>query len=163
MHTLLLLVLIIFSNVLTAQSLKRQTLGIVGTSALVNVSSKSYFLQQSIGQNSVIGSFETDNIRLQQGFIQPLKAIFFKEGNPNELEVIVYPNPFVNGIVVTINDALEEQTAMYLFDIQGRLLVQNKYEASNQLVIPLEFLSQGAYFLRLQSGQKQQTVQLLKR
>lgn len=161
MHKLLLF-FIIFSNVLTAQSLKRQTLGVIGTSTLVNMNTKSYFLQQSIGQNSVIGSFEKDNIRLQQGFIQPLQAIFFKEGKPNELEVIVYPNPFVNGVVVIINDALEEQIAMYLFDIQGRLLVQDNYETSNQLVIPLDFLSQGAYFLRLQSGQKQQTVQLLK-
>lgn len=161
MHKLLLF-FIIFSNVLTAQSLKRQTLGVIGNSTVVNVNTKSYFLQQSIGQNSVIGSFEIDDIRLQQGFIQPLQAIFFKEGKPNELEVIVYPNPFVNGVVVIINDALEEQIAMYLFDIQGRLLVQDKYETSNQLVIPLDFLSQGAYFLRLQSGQKQQTVQLLK-
>lgn len=162
MHKLLLF-FIIFSNVLTAQSLKRQTLGVIGTSTLVNVNTKSYFLQQSIGQNSVIGSFETANIRLQQGFIQPLQAIFFKEDNTNELEVIVYPNPFVDGVVVIINDALQEQIAMYLFDVQGRLLVQNNYETSNQLVIPLDFLSQGAYFLRLQSGQKQKTVQLLKR
>ena len=98
---------------------------------------------------------------LRQGFIQPLPAIVLG-GDPNNLEVIVYPNPFIDGVIVNLENGLNVPIEMQLFDITGRLLMSNSFEEDTQLSIPLLNLSQGSYFLKLQAGRQQQVTQLLK-
>lgn len=156
-----LLVFVLFCSTLNAQSLKRQTLSSVGVSNFVQAGDKNYYIQQSVGQQGVINSFEFEDVNLRQGFIQPLKAIVLG-GNPNDLEIVVYPNPFTEGIVVKLNEDTDEQIQIYLFDVQGRLLFQQDYETTTQLAISLGFLTSGVYFLRMQSGQQKQTVKLIK-
>lgn len=144
------------------QELKRQMLSSAGGGLLVTSAVGSYFIHQSVGQHSVIGAFEADNHELRQGYIQPLPAIVLG-GDPNDLEVVVYPNPFTNGVMVRLEQGLEEEVQAQVFDISGRLVQTDMYEANTQLTIPLLGLSQGSYFLRLSSGQQQVVKQLLKR
>jgi hypothetical protein len=144
-----------------AQTLKRQTLAAAGNSQLVQQGSGSYFIYQSIGQTGVIGTFGADQTQLRQGYIQPLPAIVLG-GDPNALEIVVFPNPFVNGVVVTLEHGLGEAVDMQLFDASGRLILQDRYEPSSQLSISLPQLSQGNYFLKLVSGRQQATKQLIK-
>lgn len=128
---------------------------------MVNSGTGSYFIQQSIGQHSVIGTFNAKNHSLRQGFIQPLPAIVLG-GNPNVLGVIIWPNPFENGVVVNLESGLEDTIEMSLFDASGRRVQANTYESDDQLQIPLSNLAQGAYILMLSSGQKKTSKQLLK-
>lgn len=145
-----------------SQEIKRQMLASAGSSQLVESVAGNYFIQQSIGQQSVIGAFTAENNELRQGYIQPLPAIVIG-GNPNSLEVLVYPNPFTTGVVVALEQGLEEEIITELFDMSGRLVLSAKYEANPQLAIPLVGLSQGAYFLRLSSEGRKVVKQLLKR
>ncbi len=157
----ILLLLLIIPVLLSSQSLKRQTLAAAGNSQLVQSTSGSYFIHQSIGQTGVIGTFGADQTQLRQGYIQPLPAIVLG-GDPNELEIIVFPNPFVEGVLVTLENGLGESVDMQLFDASGRLILQDTYEPSNLLTISLPQLSQGNYFLKLVSGRQKATKQLIK-
>ena len=162
MKKLLLLLLVLSgSHLVNSQSLKRQTLSSAGNSQIVQNITGSYFLLQSIGQSSVIRTFVANENELRQGFIQPLLAIVLG-GDPNNLEVIVYPNPFIDGVLVNLENGLNATIEMQLFDITGRLLMSNSFEEDTQLSIPLVNLSQGSYFLKLQAGRQQQVTQLLK-
>ena len=161
MKKLLLLLVLITVHLVNSQSLKRQTLSSAGTSQIVQTSTSSYFLLQSIGQSGVINTFEANDNELRQGFVQPLPAIVLG-GDPNDLEVVVYPNPFVNGVIVNLENGLEVEINMQLFDISGRLVLTDSFEETTQVSIPLTNLSQGSYFMRLTAGGQQRVTQLLK-
>ena len=158
---LILLVLFIFPLVCQSQVPKRQTLAAAGNSQLVQQPTGSYFIYQSIGQTGVIGTFGENQTQLRQGYIQPLPAIVLG-GDPNALEVVVFPNPFVEGVQVTLENGLGDAVEIQLFDASGRLILQDTYEPTNQLRISLPQLSQGNYFLKLVSGRQQATKQLIK-
>lgn len=161
MKKLLLILILSGIYLVNAQSLKQQTLGLAGKSQVIQTNAGSYFLLESIGQSSVIRTFKFNENELRQGFVQPLPAIVL-DGDPNDLEVIVYPNPFVNGVVVNLENGLKGNIEMQLFDISGRLVLSNSFEEETQLSIPLLNLSQGSYFLKLQAGRQQKVTQLLK-
>ena len=158
---LILLVLFIFPLVCQSQVPKRQTLAAAGNSQLVQQPTGSYFIYQSIGQTGVIGTFGENQTQLRQGYIQPLPAIVLG-GDPNALEVVVFPNPFVEGVQVTLENGLGDAVEIQLFDASGRLILQDTYEPTNQLRISLPQLSQGNYFLKLVLGRQQATKQLIK-
>jgi hypothetical protein len=155
------LVLFIFPLVCQSQVPKRQTLAAAGNSQLVQQPTGTYFIYQSIGQTGVIGNFNVEQTQLRQGYIQPLPAIVLG-GDPNALEVVVFPNPFLEGVQVTLENGLGDAVEMQLFDASGRLILQDTYEPTNQLRISLPQLSQGNYFLKLVSGRQQATKQLIK-
>ena len=158
---LILLVLFIFPLVCQSQVPKRQTLAAAGNSQLVQQPTGTYFIYQSIGQTGVIGTFGENQTQLRQGYIQPLPAIVLG-GDPNALEVVVFPNPFVEGVQVTLENGVGDAVEIQLFDASGRLILQDTYEPTNQLRISLPQLSQGNYFLKLVSGRQQATKQLIK-
>ena len=145
-----------------SQELRRQMLAAAGSSQQIESVSGNFFIQQSVGQHSVIGAFTAENNELRQGYIQPLPIVVIGS-DPNSLEVLVYPNPFINGVLVTLEQGLEAEITTSLFDMNGRLVKSAKYEANAQLAIPLAGLSQGAYFLCLSSEGRRVVKQLLKR
>ena len=160
MRTFALLVLLLPLG-LSSQVVLRQTLSIGGSSGISNSAQGKYSIQQSIGQLSVINTFSAENKILRQGFLQPLKW-GLPGNNPNELEMLVYPNPFVSSVVVNLENTDNDKIGMFLFDITGRLLLTDDYENNTQLVVPLEHLSKGVYFLKLQVGQHENIKQLIK-
>jgi len=160
MRTFLLL-LFLMPMGLSSQVVLRQTLSVGGSSGISNSGEGKYFIQQSVGQLSVINTFSVENKILRQGFLQPLRRGVLGN-NPNELEMVVYPNPCVSGVVVDLENTDNDKIGMSLFDITGRLLVTDNYENNTQLVVPLEHLSKGVYFLKLQVGQQESIKQLIK-
>ncbi|MCO5723486.1 T9SS type A sorting domain-containing protein [Robiginitalea marina] len=155
---LLLLIIPFYTN---AQTLMRQTLAQAGSGRLVQAGGRGYFLLQSVGQGSVTGTYTAGNASVRQGYIQPL-PILLTGGDPDGLEALVWPNPFVNGVVARLEAGLEEEVLVQVFDISGRLVQRIAYVPETQLAIPLLNLSQGIYFIRFLSGQKSITKQLIK-
>lgn len=162
MKTIVLVLAMFYVLTTYSQELKRQMLASAGSSQLVESVAGNFFIQQSVGQHSVIGTITAENNELRQGYIQPLPTLLVG-GDPNSLEVLVYPNPFTSGVVVAFEQGLEEEITTELFDISGRLVQSATYEVKPQLAIPLAGLSQGAYFLRLSSEGRKVVKQLLKR
>lgn len=143
------------------QEAKRFTLASAGYSTAIMQGGESYYLLQSVGQGSVIATFSNGESQLRQGYIQPLPVILLG-GDPNGLEAVIWPNPFVNGVVARMEQGLENPVQMQLFDMSGRLIYDREYESDTQLSIPLLNLSQGTYFIKLITDRKAVTQQLIK-
>jgi hypothetical protein len=55
-------------------------------------------VQQIIGQSSIIGTFAIGDLNVRQGFIQPNVFAKIIEKIPMNLDVVIYPNPFLESL-----------------------------------------------------------------
>ncbi|HUX53098.1 MAG TPA: T9SS type A sorting domain-containing protein [Williamwhitmania sp.] len=129
----------------------RSTLSIGGSSNTFNVQGKRYFYQQSIGQTSVINSYQAKGYMLRQGFIQPLRGVD-KNSAMQSLHVTISPNPFSSIVIVKIAESITDKLNVTLYDMYGRMQYTNRFGATQQLNLDLSFLAQGLYILSVDSG-----------
>jgi len=160
--TILFICLITAAFQCQAQEIARSTVSSIGTSTTISTDSKSYVVQQSIGQASVIGKFDGDGIALRQGFIQPpirVTAIVTQDTN---LTGAIYPNPFSSHVNVAFNEEIKESISVVLYDILGRIVHQDSFQAAQEISINLEFLASAQYVLLVSSNNKQLKANLIK-
>lgn len=148
--------------VVKGQELMRSSISASGASETVTVGESIYTIQQSVGQQSVIGSFTTENVTARQGFIQPpIKINGIVEEDTN-LDAVVYPNPFESSVHIKFNEEIKGQLSVVLYDLQGRLVYDKPYDAAPEIVVNLDFLSKAAYVLLVSTENKQFKANLLK-
>lgn len=160
------LVIIICLNVesLTAQTLKRQTISINGLSAFIHTDSNhNYFIQQSIGQMSAINTFDVNGFRLRQGFLQPISPSVLNSRFDLNLDATVFPSPFTNKINVSFIDPVNDVLIVRLFDMYGRLILSKEYQFTQNLEIKIKKIATGVYNLRIDSGNKFMETKLIKK
>lgn len=144
------------------QSKKKETLGISGSSAFIYANNKSYFLQQSIGQGSVINTYQGSNYELRQGFLQPLKAALINTGFDTEIDVLVYPNLFSETVNLAFEEPLIDQIKIALYHISGQLVYQETFNPSETLTLQFLNLPIGTYVLRGQMRSQTFVAKLIK-
>jgi hypothetical protein len=161
---------IIFATQLTkAQSSKskylvRSTTGVSGSSENITVNNKPYIVQQSIGQASVIGAFNTSQYTIRQGFIQP--SVLAKIVNKNialDLEASFYPNPFVESVTLSFTETIEGKVEVAVFDMLGRLVFSNNYTAEQHLKVQFRNLTTADYILKVTANNKQFIKKIVKK
>ncbi|OYT17819.1 MAG: hypothetical protein B7C24_00730 [Bacteroidetes bacterium 4572_77] len=93
-------------------------------------------------------------------FEQALLALGVQE-NLNTSDVLsVYPNPSADIITISLNDKNAIYGDLFLFNIQGQLILQEKWNAAtNKIIWDLKNYPNGMYFLKFQN---QQTTYSLK-
>lgn len=67
----------------------------------------------------------------------------------------IYPNPIVNNATLNIEVVTDNKEAVNvtLVDISGRIIFQNKFDATSNLInIPTQDLARGLYFVKVQNG-----------
>ncbi len=144
----------------------RSTLSAGSANQLITLS-HHYFIEQSIGQSSVIGSFQSARFRLMQGFLQPLSNLFVS-GNDQQLKVQnllharIFPNPFSGSITILIDEETEAGVYVDLEDLQGRSVARLLFEGSRGTLSLPENIPPGMYVIKLRSGQKQLITKLVK-
>ena len=145
-----------------AQEIMRSTVGVSGASSLVSSGSKLYFVQQSVGQASVIGKFQSNGMVLRQGFIQP--PVLSSKVIPEEtnLQAVIYPNPVNNDVNITFKEDVKESVYIRIFDMLGRSVYDKKLNAAQQLKINLSFLASANYIFLINTGEKQFKANLIK-
>ena len=165
---LLLLSGFIFQQVIgqtnTTVQLKRLTISSSGSSKKILLNNKSYTLQQSIGQASIIGIFNSDNYAVRQGFIQP--DVFSKIKNENiplNLDLVVYPNPFTEGITLSFKEQILGKIEVTLYDMLGRLLFMNKYDKRQNIDLKLHHIASANYIIKVVANNKQFIKNIVKR
>ena len=160
--TLLILCFTMTFTYSVAQEIMRSTVGVSGSSSLVSSGSKQYFVQQSVGQASVIGKFQSNGMVLRQGFIQP--PVLSSKVIPEEtnLQATVYPNPVNNDVNITFKEAVKESVYIRIFDMLGRNVYNKKLNAAQQLKINLSFLASANYIFLINTGEKQFKANLIK-
>mgnify|MGYP001592563163 CR=1 FL=1 len=131
----------------------RSTLSIGGTSGKFTDDGKHYAVQQSIGQASVIDSYQVNGFLLRQGFIQPIKGLNKKTVNKN-LIASISPNPFSSNISIKFSEKVFDKLYVTLTNLQGIVLYSDAFEKSQELNLNLGHLSSGFYIIKVNSGNK---------
>ncbi|GAB5398658.1 MAG: T9SS type A sorting domain-containing protein [Aureisphaera sp.] len=145
-----------------SQQVVRTSISASGSSETVSNGEQEYILQQSVGQQSAIGSFSSETITARQGFIQPPIRVRSIVEEDTDLDAVVYPNPFQSSIRIKFNEEVKGQLSIILYDMQGRLVYDKPFEAAQEIEVNLDFLSKAAYVLLVTSEEKQLKANLLK-
>ena len=117
--------------------LQRQMISSQGkTSAVDNL-----VVTQTIGQQSIIGSYNVKNFYYNQGFQQPFWNRLIQSNQP-EFSANFFPNPFVSEITFRFTNLNDESFKITIFDTAGRLVYQSEQSLNdNDLLLDLENLS----------------------
>ena len=147
-----------------SEYLLRSTLGNNGLSKAVTSNAGTYFIQQSIGQASVIGTYSKSNFTIRQGFLQPpnqanIRSINIIETN---LKANLYPNPFQQSINVSFDEAINNDMSVVIYHISGRIIFSEKYPAHQLINVPLGNIAKGDYILKITTDNKQLVAKLIK-
>jgi hypothetical protein len=163
-------ILLLYStNLLQAQDssathLVRSTTGVSGSSSTVSVNSKTYTVQQSIGQASAIGTFNNSKYTIRQGFIQPnVLAKIVDTTISLDLEATFYPNPFTESVTLAFTEKIEGDVKVAVFDMLGRLVFSNSYVAEQNLKVQFHNLSVADYILKVTANNKQFVKNIVKK
>lgn len=153
--------LLILTGSNQAQTLARASWVAMGSS-LSTSNFNSLAVQQSIGQSSVIGSYNGGSLQVNQGFLQGRRELA-KELIPH-FGVLAFPNSFSEQIHFRFSQTHQEATQVRVYDIQGRLV----FEAicipqQNEVALNLSFLASGTYITHLKSGNKMVQTRIIKK
>jgi len=144
--------------------LVRSTIGVSGSSEIITSNNKQYAVQQSFGQASAIGTFYDNNYTVRQGFIQPnVLAKIVDISIPLNLEAIVYPNPFVDGISISFSEEISDNVEVDVFDALGRLVLSKSYVANQKVNVQFNNLMVADYILKVTANNKQFVKKILKK
>jgi len=131
----------------------RSTLSTGGSSGIVTVNNRQYYLQHSIGQSGVTGLSQNIDYQLRQGFIQPLEESV-KKIDRITLPSTIYPNPFYERIKISFKEEISDILNITLTDFRGKILFVRKYGATQELNLDLGSLASGLYIIRVNAASK---------
>ncbi|MDC7995102.1 T9SS type A sorting domain-containing protein [Altibacter sp. HG106] len=142
----------------TGQQLQRSSIGMSGQSTTVN----RKYVSESVGQQSVLGTFATNNHVARQGFQQPLLKITPLPQEYDALNAVLFPNPAVSIVHIQFYEELDNPVEFSLYDNSGRLVRTAVLEPSVQVQIDVTGIASGSYIVRIVSGNKSLQAKLLK-
>jgi len=145
-----------------AQEIMRSTVGVSGGSKTVTVGDQQYLVQQSIGQASVIGTFNTSNLVAFQGFIQPPLSVNRVVTEESTLQAGIFPNPFKSILNIAFEDEVKSAIDITIYDVMGRIVYDNTQQAQQRIAIDLEFLATAQYVILIQADNKVFKANILK-
>ncbi|MCK8479617.1 T9SS type A sorting domain-containing protein [Psychroserpens algicola] len=154
---------VLFYSVSFAQTLKKETLTNQGSSHFVYANNKSYFIQESIGQASVIRTFHTGNYSVRQGFLQPINVSLLDSDSNTLIDAIIFPNPFSETVTINFREPIFDVLDLYISDMSGRVIISNRYNPSQSLSIFINDVRNGVYMMTIVMREKKLVAKLIKR
>ena len=143
--------------------LVRATTGFAGSSENISANNKTYVVQQSVGQASVIGTFYETDDTFRQGFIQPnVLAKIIDADIPLNLDAIIYPNPFTENVTLSFSEKINNTVEVSVFDLLGRLVFSKSYAADQNVNVQFSSLSVANYIFKVTANNKQFIKKILK-
>ncbi len=153
----------LLSVTVSAQNLQRSSLGSSGASSRISSSDNMYYVSQSVGQKSVIGTLINGENAIRQGFQQPpIQVEVYSETN-TDIQAVVFPNPVDAFITIQFNEELKNPIQVEIFDVLGKLMINTSENPTNSFKINMTHLATGTYFLNLSSGNRKFTARLIKK
>lgn len=150
-------------RVSSSYKIVRSNLGVGGSSKIINTSKGKYSVSQSIGQASVVGTYQSKGYYLRQGYQQPMHKITIEKHVNNTLNAQVFPNPFEASVSVSFNEKLSNNIYVRVFDVSGRQVYTRNLGVSNKTKLYLDDIASGTYFLKVSSGSKSFNAKLIKK
>ena len=142
-------------------SIKNSCLSMAGNSSSVHQGSNHFFIQESIGQNSVIGTNTVQGATLRQGFIQP-QISTAKAVEIDPLKIQVFPNPTTDRLTIKALNAEGIDVDISIYDMSGRLIVNMQDNLLKEVSISLSSFSTGIYVLRVMEAERLFTTNIQK-
>lgn len=106
----------------------------------------------SIGE-VIIETLADGNLVLTQGFNQANVTVTAIGEIPGlDYELLAYPNPTKNFVILKIGRAKLTNLKYYLYDLNGKM-IDMKVIKSNETTIPFHFLVPSTYFLKIVDNQ----------
>lgn len=153
------LLLILFTSGIYAQSIHHQMLSAQGTSKILN---NGMMVSQTIGQQSAIGN-HTNGVTVGQGFQQSQWAKYVNSNSANKISTATFPNPFVSTVHFQFSKPILEIIEIAVFDVRGRLIFQDTKRATDLLLtVELPQLASSNYLVRLTAPSYTYFTQILK-
>jgi hypothetical protein len=142
------------------QSLRNQNIGALGSSS--SSTSSGLYIQQSIGQSSVTGTFATSSAYLSQGFLRGVMALS-KEILP-PFAAIAFPNAFSDQLRLRFTTDHSDATQVQLYDSQGRKVYEQLHKViDREIELQLPSFAAGIYLVQLTSGQRHTQIRVIKK
>ena len=144
---------------------KKSTITTVASSN-VNIPDKSIKILQSVGQSSIIGTRKVKNYIVQQGFLNNSLLFFINNSNSDFIQEIISfkisPNPFVDFIKIDFAKKTTNDIYISVYDVNGKIIINQKYSPTNEIILPLKRISIGTYLINVKSGNNSSTKKILK-
>jgi hypothetical protein len=115
----------------------------------------SYQVQVTIGEP--LSSFVIPNPIIQDGILSVLIEIFLSNDLSKEPDVNVFPNPFVHDIEIQFKSRILMPLDAGIYTMSGEL-IHTFIISDSHLTIPLSFLRNGTYFIRIYGYGRRDTV-----
>ena len=130
----------------------------------VSAISNGLVVSQSIGQQSIAGTAVNTSYVAQQGFQQSMVVNSVSNPLVPQVTAKFYPNPFVSTITFEFSTEINEEMAITIFDVSGKLVYKaKKTPVQNILTInALESLSDGNYVIVLKAANYHFNAKLIK-
>ncbi len=144
----------------SAQELHHQMVASQGQHVLLQ---SGIAVRQSIGQQSVIGTYSNNQIRVEQGYQQSALKMSTNATLADDIMITVYPNPFINKINFQFSKPLNENVSITFFDILGRI-IYTKESSLIETTLTLNDLNfaDGKYIVKVATKNHYYTINLLK-
>ena len=157
------LLFILNTLLLFAQNIQRNSLGMSAITKEITVNNTVYYISQSIGQNSPVGTLNNQNKTIRQGFQQPPISKGLLQGEKETLKASLFPNPTERIVNIVIHEKLESELEIQLFDNYGKLIKSKKLEYKKPTSIDFSNLSEGVYLVVLSTKNKRLTTKIIKK
>jgi hypothetical protein len=158
---IIILFIIAFAPQLFGQSIERYVISTCGGSYF---DGSSIAIDYTAGEIAIITVSNVSNI-LTQGFEQPFINNFISvpEIQDNDLQVLLFPNPAIDHLSITISHASEQNCRVIIYDMLGQL-VKDEYlgaavNGNINMEVDLKTISTGNYFVRILQNNKIITTQ----
>ena len=156
-------IFLLFSIAFQGQVLHHQMLSSQGQSAKL---ADGLLVNQTIGQQSSIGSSTNKDFVVMQGFQQSMWGKYIASNKiyaPENITITTYPNPFVTVVNFQFSKTITDLISISIFDVTGRLIYeQNKLAVNAILSIDLGLLPLSGYLVRLSSTNLTYYTKILK-
>ena len=122
-------------------------------------------IQQSIGQNGVVGLSNTVSHSVQQGYLNRVKLLNVDNTTDEFVEtmdLIIYPNPFKDFVKIKFSKPTMYPIQIEVFDVRGRLVLNQEFEPSGQITVSMDRLEDASYIIRISSGSSEFLKKLIK-
>jgi PKD repeat protein len=123
----------------------------------------------SISVNAVpshLGNHEGDHLGACDQSCDNLKSSIVAgeliSSHDHEFSVILYPNPFTAALNVSVETESEEPITLRIYDLSGKLMVEQKGIAPEQEITAGSDLMAGTYIMKVQQGSHIENVRIIK-
>jgi hypothetical protein len=143
--------LIILSGLTIVPLVAQQAVSVAGGNATGAGGTVSYTVGQ-VSYNTSNGI----NGTVAQGVQQPYELSVvtgLEEARDISLEIVVYPNPATDFIILKLKNREVENLRYHFYDLNGSLLMENKIEG-NEITLSLQTLLNETYFLKVTDNNK---------